>query len=252
MTLKNFYSNFNLKIENSLDKKILTKTIYGKFLVRNCLFESNPLYVLDNNNSFFNISSFKLNKFVKSSADDLSGNSLLAKEFEYKNKLNKSLTINNFLVKNTSVTKSSLINSFYSTLQVTRKRYLSSLLILNPIKGGFICYSSGVTGFLPRSHATFAFSKIFLILKQKSLKTTSVPNLNFLINTKNKIKDFLVVRLSNWWGKITLFPRIKKNRFSKLSRRKKRFFSKNINFVFLTNKNPYKIHKKKNYETKKI
>lgn len=245
MILKKIFSNFNLEADNYLDKKVLSKKIYGKFLVRSPLLESNPLYVLDNDNTFFNISSFRLKKFIKLPQDDLTGSALLAKEFEYKNKLNKSLVIKNFIVKNDSAIKTSLINSFYSTLQLSRKHYFSSLLILNPIKGGFICYSSGVTGFMPRSHATFAFSNALTIFNKASLAEDSIKSLSFLIDPKNKIKDFLVIRVSNWWGKITLFPRVKKNRFSSLSRRKKRTFSNNINFVFLTKKTSIKNVKNK-------
>lgn len=251
MVLKKIFSKFNSEIDNYLNKKVLSKTIYGKFLVRSPLLESTPLYVLDNDNTFFNVSSFRLKKFVKLSQEDLTGGSLLAKEFEYKNKLNKSLVIKNFIVKNDCATKTTLINSFYSTLQLSRKHYLSSLLILNPIKGGFICYSSGVIGFMPRSHATFAFSHALTAFAKSSLKEESINSLSFLIDYKNKIKDFLVVRVANWWGKITLFPKIKRNRFSILSRRKKRSFSNNLNFVFLTKKTSIK-NVKKNYENKKI
>jgi len=236
MILKKIFSNFNFETDHYLDKKVLSKTIYGKFLVRSPLLESTPLYVLDNGNNFFNISSFRLKKFVKLPQDDLTGSSLFAKEFEYKNKLNKSLVIKNFIVKNDSAIKTSLINSFYTTLQLSRKHYLSSLLILNPIKGGFICYSSGVTGFMPRSHATFALSNALTIFNKALFAEDSLKSLSFLIDPKNKIKDFLVIRVSNWWGKITLLPRIKRNRFSSLSRRKKRSFSNSINFVFLTKK----------------
>jgi len=250
MILKKIFSKFNSEIDNSSNKKVLSKIIYGKFLVRSPLLESTPLYVLDNDSTFFNVSSFKLKKFVKL-PEDLTGSSLLAKEFEYKNKLNKSLVIKNFIVKNDCSIKTTLIDSFYSTLQLSRKHYLSSLLILNPIKGGFICYSSGITGFMPRSHATFAFSNALKVFTKSSLKVESINNLSFLIDYQNKIKDFLVFRVANWWGKITLFPRIKKNRLSILSRRKKRFFSNNLNFVFLTKKTSIK-NVKKNYENKKV
>jgi hypothetical protein len=104
---------------------------------------------------------------------------------------------------------------------------------------------------MPRSHATFAFSNALKVFTKSSLKVESINNLSFLIDYQNKIKDFLVFRVANWWGKITLFPRIKKNRFSILSRRKKRFFSNNLNFVFLTKKTSIK-NVKKNYENKKV
>lgn len=252
MILKKIYSNTSLNAKHYLDKKVLAKSIYGKFFVRSPLLESNPLYLIDDGSNFFNVSSFRLKKFVKSSQEDLSGSSLFAKEFEYKNKLNKSLEIKSFLVKNNSTKKISLLNSFFSILQLTKKNHLNSLLVINPTKGGFICYSNGVTGFMPRSHATFIFNKTFGRFKQFSSREGYLGNLNFLLDTLNKKKDFLVFRLSNWSGKVTLFPRIKKNKFSNLSRRKKRPFSANINFIFLTKNAVDRNHKNTNYENKKI
>ena len=249
MILKHIYSKKKEKILELIDKKYLNKEFYGKFLIRNSVSENFNLYVLDNNNSFFNLPGIKLNKFIKVNEQyKFLGRSLIGKEFEYKNKLNRYLTIKIFLINNKSQKRLPLLNSLFNLLKITKKNYKGALILLNPKKGGFNCYSEGVFGFMPRSHATFLFSKT-LNFFGKFKTNQKASNLNFLLRKDTFIKKNLLIRLSNWWGKITLFPRTTKDKFSINSRkRRKRFFSNKINFVFLTKKNRYfklKIKKSK-------
>jgi len=246
MILKKIYLNDYREIDDLLDKKFLIKNFYGKFLIRSSVLANLNLHVLDNNHSFFNISSIKLQSFLTSKDSSIIGNSLIAKEFEYKNKLNRSINIKTFLVNNKSNRDNSVLKSFYGLLNVTRKEYQSSLFLLNPKKGGFDCYSSGVIGFMPRSHAIFAFLKTFSYLSIAKSKKSAVSNFDFLLKKDNFIKTKFLIRLSNWWGKITLSPKFKRNKFSTVSRRRKRAFSVKTNFVFLTKKSNYsKIKQKK-------
>lgn len=245
MILKQIYSKNLDALKNSLDKKKLVKDLYGKVLTRSSIGENLSLFVVDDNKSFFNISSSIENKV---------GSSIYAKEFEYKNKLNSSLTLKTLLTNNKSVKTVSFLSSFYNLLKTTEKDYRGSLLILNPIKGGFLCYSGGVVGFMPRRHATFSFFTAYssIINSRSRNKQISVLNLSFLLETKNFIKNKFILRLSNWWGKITLFPRSRRNRFSNPPRRKKRKFSNRTNFVFLSKKNNNKkVQTKKLHENKK-
>ena len=255
MILKQVYSKNLKNIESFNDKKFFTKNLYGKFLVRSSVSENFNLHVLDNNKHFFNISSASLQKFVKSNEteDILIGNSLFAREFEYKNKLNNFITIKTFIVNNKPIKEASFVTSLYNLLKTTRKESQSSLILLNPKKGGFDCYSSGVLGFMPRSHAVFALSKLFLSLSKNKTKNASIVNLNFLLNKENFIKSKILIRLSNWWGKITLTPRFRKNKFSNsIKRKRRRIFLNRTNFVFLTKKNVYtKSKNKKLNENKK-
>ena len=246
MILKKIYLNDYREIDDLLDKKFLIRNFYGKFLIRSSVLANLNLHVLDNNHSFFNISSIKLQTFLSSKDSSFIGNSLIAKEFEYKNKLNRSINIKTFLVNNKSTRSKSVLTSFYELLNVTRKEYQSSLFLLNPKKGGFDCYSDGVLGFMPRSHAIFAFLKTFSYLSIAKTKKRAVSNFDFLLKKDNFIKTRFLIRLSNWWGKITLSPKFKRNNFSTVSRRKKRAFSVKTNFVFLTKKSNYsKIKQKK-------
>jgi hypothetical protein len=185
----------------------------------------------------------------------LVGNALIAKEFEYKNKLNRSINIKTFLINNKPIKSNYTLKSFYNLLNITSKdSYQSSLFLLNPKKGGFDCYSTGVLGFMPRRHALFAFLKTFSQLNSVKKKNSAISNFNFLLKKDNFIKNKFLIRLSNWWGKITLSPKFKKSKFSIFSkRRKKRIFLNKTNFVFLTKKSSYltknikKINENKKY-----
>lgn len=255
MHLKQIYSNNLNSLENLLDKKILIKNLYGKFLIRSTVLSNLNLHVIDNHSSFFNIPSIELQKFNKFNSSNLVGNTLIAKEFEYKNKLNRSINIKTFLINNKSIKSNYTLKSFYNLLNITSKdSYQSSLFLLNPKKGGFDCYSTGVLGFMPRRHALFAFLKTFSQLSSVKKKNSAISNFNFLLKKDNFIKNKFLIRLSNWWGKITLSPKFKKSKFSRFSkRRKKRIFLNKTNFVFLTKKSSYltknikKINENKKY-----
>jgi hypothetical protein len=234
MILKQIFSINSQDLHSTLDKKFFIKNLYGKFVVRSSVLDNSNLHVLDNNKSFFNISSDNLGKFIESTT--LVGHSLIAKEFEYKNKLNRSINMKTFLVNNKSLQNNSILGSFYNVLKITRKEYQSSLVLLNPKKGGFDCYSNGVVGFMPRRHAIFAFLKTFSYLNNKKEKVNSISNFNFLLKKDNFIKKSILIRLSNWWGKVTLTPKSKRNRFSNISRRRRKIFANKTNFVFLTKK----------------
>jgi hypothetical protein len=63
MVIKKFF-NPNYSITDILmDKKMLSKNVYGKFLVRCNLSESNRIQIIDNTCSFYNISLNDLEKF---------------------------------------------------------------------------------------------------------------------------------------------------------------------------------------------
>jgi hypothetical protein len=251
MILKHLYSKEKEKIIDLLEKKQMNKEFYGKFLIRNSLSENFNLYVLDNNTSFFHISVAKISKFTPAPQDNLLGRSLIGGEFEYKNKLNRNLTLKSFLINSKSPKKLPVLNSLFNLLKITKKNYRGSLILLSPRKGGFNCYSEGVLGFMPRSHATFLFSKTLNLFEKAQEGDKKLSNLSFLLRKNTFIRSNLLIRLSTWWGKITLFPRTSRDKFSINSRkRRKRFFSNKINFVFLTKKNKYS--KQKINENKKI
>ena len=131
-------------------------------------------------------------------------------------------------------------------MQINKKGNVSSLLLLNPVKGGFICYSGGVTGFMPRSQGLLSFSNILSSFNQNTMRKSIVSNLNFLIQKEHFIRKFFMIRLPHWWGKITIYPAYKKNNFSKAQIKKKRYLSNDLNFVFLSQKIVSKTIRTKN------
>ena len=158
MILKKIYaSNNNSKLENINDKKALSKNVYNKFITRSNLLGNSNFSVLDNNNNFYNISTEdldKLNFYLKKKSIGSSVNLNLA---VYKNKFNNSLQFKSFSFNNKLKTFS-IVKSFYNLLEVVTNESSNSLIFLNPVKGGFNCYSSGVVGFLPRKQGDYLIS----------------------------------------------------------------------------------------------
>ena len=72
-----------------------------------------------------------------------------------------------------------LLNPLYNLLEIVTNESSNSLIFLNPVKGGFNCYSSGVIGFLPRKQGDFLVSLSLLSLKNGSDKIV-FSNLNYI------------------------------------------------------------------------
>jgi len=235
MILKKICSK-NTPTEKTLfDKKILNKKLYGKVLLRYSNILQTTSCQLDDSFGILNVSTSLLTKNIVYKKKGISsGRSFFLKDFVYLNRFNKCLKFKGLLAVNQ--TKSSFSNSFSKFLDKLQNfKRNSSMFILSPIKGGFTCYSSGVIGFLPRSHLKLILLKIFNLFKQK-IKYLRSPlySINFLLNKEQKIKIFSVLRTLFCWGQIALYsPHTHKN-FSKTN--KIRHFSKGLNFVFLLNK----------------
>jgi hypothetical protein len=245
MILKKIYSQNKKFWENSSNKKLLSKNLYNKFLIRSSLLENEQFNIIDNNNNFFNTPSTNLRSFISlKSNNSIIGASFYAKNIIYTNQFNNLLQFNSFVVNNKS-SSFSFIDSFYNLLKISVKEISSSLFLLNPVKGGFICYSSGIIGFLPRSQGVSLFSTALLNFKNKSNKTTILENLKFLINKNYFINNFFGLRLPHWWGKTVSYHFFNKK---KMVKSKKGKFSSHLSFVFLSQKSLLKNKKLKNYE----
>lgn len=239
MLLKKICSKYSSTEKLLFDKKLLNKKLYGKVLLRNSNILSTTSCQLDDSFGNFNVSrSLLIKNIVYKKNVILSGRSFFLKDFVYLNRFNKYLKFKGLLAVNQ--TKLSFSNSFSKLLDKLQNfKRNSSMFVLSPIKGGFTCYSSGVIGFLPRSHLKLILLKIFNFFKQE-IKYLRSPfySINFVINKKQKIKIFSVLRTLFCWGQIALYsPHTHKN-FSKTN--KIRHFSKGLNFVFLVNKSKEK------------
>ncbi len=250
MLIKKIFNKKELTLTEVVNKKCITKEVYGKYLVRSSLMDLKNLNILDNNSLFLNISNITLNKNKLNE-----GFSFNAKNFLYKNRKNSALRFNSFFSGLTA--QENIIKSLYESLKSLKvtDKILNSIIILKPVKGGFACYSSGIVGFLPRSHGIFFMIRALLFLIKDISFDRKLLNINFLSNYFNFSKKFFVMRLPFELGKITIYSRFKKNNFSSTSRRKKKEFLNDYNFVFLSQKIEKKYNKNKtliNAKVKKI
>jgi hypothetical protein len=242
MLLKKIYSNNDKNWENLYNKKLLNTNYYNKFLIRSSLLNNNNFNIIDNDSNFFNSSTLKLKNFIFSTHTNIEGCSINGKNIMYTNKFNNALKFKSF-AKNVKVKNFSYVNSFYNLLKLKKTKQNNFLFLLKPVKGGFTCYSSGIVGFLPRSHAILSFLLIFNSLNNKKTKIKILESLNFILDKKNFINNFFRMRLPYSWGKAVLNSRFNKNSFGPGSQNK---FSNRLNFVFLTKKN---INTNKNNKT---
>jgi hypothetical protein len=236
MTLKDLYSDKAfLNSISSIEKKILSQNIYGKLLIRSSLLDNENLVVLDNHSRFLNLSLSEIQRLIGPTNTNVSGFSCALAPFIFKTKLNSSLRFKSFMVYS-NVISLGLVDTAYKSLfslSCEDTSNLKSLLVLNPVKGGFVCYSSGVVGFLPRSHGMRLLAQTLFARLKDTTTSNIIPNLNFIIKTSHYTKHYFVLRLLFAFGKIVVYPQFKRNNFSASSRRKKRYFANDLNFVFL-------------------
>ena len=182
------------------DKTILSNHVYNKFITRSHLMGNKNFRVLDNNSHFYNISTSDLKKISVYSKRKETGISLNANLTEYNNKFNNSLRFKSFDFNN-KLKSFSILNSFTDLLEVVTNESSSSLIFLNPIKGGFTCYSSGVVGFLPRKQADFLISAASNSFETSASRNSFLTDINHFLNDKYFIKNFFGIKLPHWWGR---------------------------------------------------
>ena len=169
MFLKNFYLKNTPIFEIVNEKKFCSKNVYGKFLIRSTILKDKNLLFLDNNENFFHIKEkivySRLNFSLKK---NILGQSFRIKNSFYTNQQNKLIKLNYFsFYKSKSKPLVKLQNFFY----YLKKKKRISLLFIQAIKGGFLCYFSGVFCFI-------AHYQVYNYLQSK-------------IKTSYKIKNFL-------------------------------------------------------------
>jgi len=201
MILKKIYSiNKNDSLEKLNEKKVLSKHLYNKFVARSYLLGNSNFSVLDNNSNFYNISTTDLEKLNFYFKDKPTGSSLNLNLFSYKNKFNSSIQFKSFNFNN-KIDSFSSTKAFNNLLEVVSNESSNSLLFLNPVKGGFNCYSSGVVGFLPRKQGDHLISLALTSLKKNNKKNVVFSNLNYLLSKNSFIKTFFSIKLPHWWGR---------------------------------------------------
>lgn len=200
MLLKKIYATGKSNVKLSAEKQVLSKYVYNKFITRSDLLGNSSFNILDNSSNFYNISSEDLQKLNSHTKKDNAGSSLNLDVSSYKNKFNSSIQFKSFNFNN-KVKSFSSINSFQNLLEIVTNESSNSLIFLNPVKGGFNCYSSGVIGFLPRKQGDYLISLALTSLKSSHTKDIVFSNLNFLLSKKSFIKTFFGIKLPHWWGR---------------------------------------------------
>lgn len=235
MIIKEIFSKDQDIIREITIKKILNKNIYPKSYVRSAF---SPVHIIDNNSNLHNLSNQTFLEIHGKAYSGTEGLSINANSYIYKNKLNSDLKFESFLLN--AKRNRTLLDSFYGSLKGLKQTDVktpNSLLILRPMKGGFLAYSSGICGFLPRIHGLYFVTLTLILASRTKQFTKQILNLASLICCQSRDKISYLFRLEFILGKIILyFPIIKQNNFSQVSRGKKKDFVNDYNFVFLSQK----------------
>ena len=233
MFKKRIHASNESNNQNINDKVVLNNHIYNKFLTRSNLMGNKNFKILDDNSYFYNVSSSDLKNVSVYSKTNETGSSLNANLIQYNNKYNDTLTFKSFNFNN-KVKSFSIIDSFTNLFDVITNDSSNSIIFLNPIKGGFTCYSSGVIGFLPRKQADALISIAANSFKKNSDKESFLTDVNYLFNEKYFIKNFFGIKLPHWWGRTGAY-------FSFLNQK----LSTRLSFIFLSQQ-VFNLSKKSN------
>ena len=221
-----------------IDNKILNKEYFGTFYIRSLRIDNKKIYILDNNYLQFNSSVLEINKFIFFKKVKL-GSSLKVDIYDYKNGLNTAINFKSYIL-STQKLLNNYTKNFLKSLKIINRNLntFKFLFLTHPNKGGFICYSYGFLGFIPKKHCNFFLLSFFLELK------TYVKTKNFLVfylkflNQFKKDFSFFNVYTKYFILNVQSFYGI--NKFLKKVKKKIFFFNKNkltkkfkLNFVFL-------------------
>ena len=235
MSLKNFYTKFyNQKL---LEKNCLNKVIYPKTFVRNSVDNNLEIQMVDSDSSIRHVTSNNLTKL---------GSSLISDVKVLKYKYNKSLQLKLQVKSSPDLNPGPLLNLNESLKEIsTEKKSRRLMLLLNQVNGGFLGYSSGVVGFMPKGQFKDVVKSI---LKKRTFKR-SAANLLFLLSGSHLLKRYLPFRVPFFTNNMRVSPSFQKYNFSKCMKRKRRHSRNFLNFIFLSKKfvqkpKAYKILKK--------
>ena len=259
----------------SFKNKIVNQNLYSKFFVRTT-FKKNKFLVIDNGTNTFNIPLNLRNKFLLKKKTRV-GYSFSTKTSFYKHKLDFDNLFNfEDISKNVYNIKYSVSNAIKFLKDLKEKKTLKTpkknfLILLNPKKGGFICYSQGVFAFLPKKHIIknllnliteinkgnfgFSFNQAFQNYKKTSIWPKKVYLLNAILNLRKNKKNFsyripfIFNLIRPYCFHFKLKKRVKKKnlkknflnkrKINKLSERKKKIYFY-LSFIFLTYKKKLK------------
>jgi len=177
------------------EKKILIKNFYPKFFVVES-FYNNENYLktqlLSNNETFFpilkNYFDKKRNNYKKKKKNELLQNSekvgcsIIAESFIYRRKSPFHPFAFKALCKNSKVSSENVIDLLLKTLYSFNNSEKNTFIVLKNTRGGYICYSCGVKGFI--CGRNLEMYEIYIILNKESTKRP--PLLSEIFSKKRK------------------------------------------------------------------
>jgi len=219
---------------NSIDNKFLNKEYFGKFFIRSLNVENENSFFLDNNSLQININDEEINESIFTLNSKV-GYSFSVDAHDYKSTFNDSIAFKSYIFKKTSL-YNNYTQIFLKSLKVISKNSnsLKFLFLTNPNKGGFICYSYGFLGFIPKNHCNFFLNKF---LKKFRLFILKKKNLSFYLNVFKKefyffniFTKYFVLNLNSFYTLNKFLIKSKFNKKNLLSKIDKKY---KLNFVFL-------------------
>ena len=232
MSAKTFYGKF--KAQNFLEKKYLNSLINSKNIIRNNIGDKGDVYSIDNNS---NVTHFKTKETIEV------GSSVMLNDFVFKNKYNKQLELKTFQNTFTNVNEINSLNLDKSLKTISNeKSSLRLMIFLDGVKGGFLGYSSGIVGFIPKSQIRNIIQNI---IKNHSNKKINISNLLFLLSKNHFTKRYFPFRVPFFLSNMAVYPSFQKYNFSKSTQRKRRSFRNYLNFIFISKK---VVQKSKSYK----
>jgi hypothetical protein len=211
-----------MKYTAAIIKKAFCEAYYAKSFIRNNALKEKTL-LIDSYNKCYNFNNQKIPVAYKAEENNI-GFSLNFKEYLFKHKVNSG--INFIYLKEFYNEKTNLfcLNKLIFILSFLQKQYLSSKLIkkilfLKPVKGGYICYFLGVSGFMPKTH-------FFKLLKKDTQFLTDFFKTNVVLKLITNQAFHALIKQPFLSNNITLQPVILKP--------KRRYRRKSLNTVFLS------------------
>lgn len=231
MSYNTFFINSN---ETNFNEKLLVaKTLYPKYVVRSSIktLENQNSLFIDTDDLFF----LSLKKKVNL------GFSFYAKKIIFSHRLNKNLRFSSFFcyTKTEKDYASTLLRSFDRFVVEPVSQRNLFLLLVKPVKGGFIGFCNNFLGFIPRS-------QLFLMLKAFFKRTSFLRKMSLkliFLRSAKMLTKFISYRVRIRAANLTLMPCTIRCSFSGRSkylflRRKNK-----VNLVFIYKKLKQKSNK---------
>lgn len=255
------YSSFikELQINNIVKKKALNNLLFKKSIIRSSLVKKPNIYLVDNYTkiSLFNTNIVQKGFFETNKLNDLSGLSINTREIKYVHNLNSFLKFKMDTIFFNKI-KTGFLNSIYTfidslvafrvaktkkikkLLSKKKKSKAVNLLLLKPIKGGFLAYSLGFKGFFPLKHIKIYLSTLFKSFKKyfsRLFNLTKKRDMIFYNFTKSSILKesfqtfrFPIILIDTRFSSSSKVRKYSKKKSKKVQRRNLNSFT----IVFLT------------------